>query len=262
MIKQIDNKMSYYDLTKKERETFKAKIENSIKLDFLNNKYESILKYATDEDTYVRRNVYISIGKIYREEKKHRKKIISLLKILVDNGDEKVRQVVVYSAGEIGKVNFEDIIEILEQALFDHHNSVLNAVTGALKQLGDKNPIPTLRFVKKHLRNLDTNIQVRLLHGLELRGRTHPEDILPILAEYQDESQSKVMKMIIHILGQISYKQGCLEKVMCILKSWKNKNLVEKALKEIIKVHRNYAKFSYLSPEEVQDIIKKEFETA
>lgn len=65
--------------------------------------------------------------------------------------------------------------------------------------------------------------------------------------------------MVVHILGQISYKRGCLEKVISSIKSWNNKDLVEKTLKEIIDVHRNYVKFSYLSPEDAQDIIKKEF---
>jgi hypothetical protein len=251
--------VSYYDLTKKERKTLKAKIEDSIKLDIQSNTYENILKYASEEDTYIRKNVYTSIGRIYREEKRYRKKIISILQTLFSNKNEKIRQVVIYSTGEIGKVNFEDTIEILEKSFFDCHHSVLNALAGALKQLADKNPNPTLCFIKKHLRNLDSSIQVKLLHGLELRGRTHPEDILPILAEYQNESRLIIVKMVVHILGQISYKRGCLEKVISSIKSWNNKDLVEKTLKEIIDVHRNYVKFSYLSPEDAQDIIKKEF---
>lgn len=43
---------------------------------------------------------------------------------------------------------------------------------------------------------------------------------------------------------QISYKNGCLEKVVSALKTWENRELVEKALKEILEVHKRYAKFS------------------
>lgn len=76
-----------------------------------------------------------------------------------------------------------------------------------------------------------------MLHGLELRGRTHPEDVLPILAEYQNDSEKKVIDTIVHILGQISYKKGCLERVVSSLKGWENTDLINRALKEIVIVH-------------------------
>lgn len=249
--------MKFYDLAKDERIKLTTQIEDAVGYAVKNSKIEGILEYATDKDTYIRRNVSLSFGKIYRAEKNLRKKILSILRLLYDHSDVKVRQVAVYAAGEIGKVNFDDVTEILEKALFDSHHAVLNALTGALKQGGSKNPVPTVEFIKKHVKNVEAGIQVKLLHGLELRGRTHPEEILPILAEYQDESRAQIVKMVVHILGQISYKQGCLTKVLDALKSWHNKKLVAMALKEISTVHRNYAKFSSLSPEEMQEIIKK-----
>jgi HEAT repeat protein len=185
-----------------------------------------------------------------------------MLESLYHSSDEMVRQTVVHALGEVGKNHFEDIRELLEKAFSDSHHSVLNAVTGALKQLGEKNPIQTLAFVKKHLQHCNSKVRVKLLHGLELRGRTHPEDVLPILAEYQNDSGKKVIETIIHILGQISYKKGCLETVIRTLKAWENTNLTNKALKEIINVHRNYSKFSFLSHEEAQELISKEFDIA
>jgi len=62
--------------------------------------------------------------------------------------------------------------------------------------------------------------------------------------------------MIIHVLGQISYKNGCLEKVVENLKSWKNRELVRDAFKEILKVHSRY-KCAVRSPEDAEDYIKK-----
>lgn len=42
--------------------------------------------------------------------------------------------------------------------------------------------------------------------------------------------------MVIHVLGPINYKEGCLEKVVQILRRWENKALVDEALEEILYV--------------------------
>jgi hypothetical protein len=62
--------------------------------------------------------------------------------------------------------------------------------------------------------------------------------------------------MIIHVIGQISYQKGCLEKVVDALKRWQNKELVCEAAEEILKVHRRY-KFAARSAEDAEDWIKK-----
>ncbi len=156
-------------------------------------------------------------------------------------------------------MDFDNISTMLEQILNDSHHSVKNAVVGTLKQLGEKNPKPTLRFAKKHLHSSNPQIRLEILHGMELRGRTHPEEILPLLYSLQNDENKNVIKMIIHVLGQISYKKGCLEKVLVHLKTWKNQLLVNKVLKEIIDVHYRYGKFSYISPEKAEMYINKEF---
>jgi hypothetical protein len=86
-----------------------------------------------------------------------------------------------------------------------------------------------------------------------LRGRTHPEDILPLLATLQNDPTKRVYSTLVHVIGQISYKKKCLSKVVTALNQWENKTLIEDAVNEIIDVHseRRYAKFSALSQEEV-----------
>ncbi|WP_332634753.1 hypothetical protein [Halalkalibacter flavus] len=63
--------------------------------------------------------------------------------------------------------------------------------------------------------------------------------------------------MIIHVLGQISYKEGCLEKVVQNLREWENKELVQEAIIEIIDVHQRYIDFSDKTAEEAQIYISK-----
>jgi hypothetical protein len=96
------------------------------------------------------------------------------------------------------------------------------------------------------------------VHGIELRGRTHPEDVLPVLYKLQNEENKRVRDMIIHVLGQISYKNGCLENVISSLKQWENQALVGEALDEIIVVHGRY-RFAVKSKEEVEEYIRMEF---
>jgi hypothetical protein len=253
--------MAYYDLPKEERKILKKTIENSILLDLQSKEYESIVEYSSDDDTYIRKNVYLGIGKFYKQVPELRKEIFALLETLLDSPNENVRQTVVYALGEIGKSHFDKTTELLERAFDDPHHKVLNAVTGALKQLGERNPQSTLTFIKTHLPHCTAKVRLKLLHGLELRGRTHPEDVLPILENYQHDAHKNVIKMVIHVLGQISYKEGCLETVVQGLKNWDNANLVTMALQEILDVHQNYSKFCAVTTEEAIEVIRKGFPT-
>lgn len=92
--------------------------------------------------------------------------------------------------------------------------------------MGQKNPEPTFDFARKHLKDDDPKIRREIVHGIELRGRTHPEDVLPLLEELQDEEVKEVRNMVIHVIGQISYKKGCLEKVVDALNGWRNMGCV------------------------------------
>lgn len=125
--------------------------------------------------------------------------------------------------------------------------------------MGEKNPVPTLEFAKQFLHHENKEIRREICHGIELRGRTHPQDILPLLKELQDDKTARVRNTLVHVLGQIAYKKGCLETVIKDLKTWKNKELVADVIDEIIDVHDRYKNFSVKTQEEAIKYIEKNF---
>jgi HEAT repeat protein len=260
--------MGFYDLSKVERQKLVTEIEDKILQEILDlgniNDNEDLIipetiwNYSSDNDTYIRKNAYLAIGRIYITHNDLECVILQLLDLMLVDKEEKVRQTSVYALGEIGKKDAEIVFKPFEKALIDKHHSVRNAVIGALKQMGLKNPIPTFIFAKKHLHDDDPKIRREIIHGIELRGRTHPEEVLPLLKELQNEKVKSVRDMIIHVIGQISYKEGCLEIVVENLKNWTNRDLVTDALKEIVNVHKRY-KFATRTPEEADEYIKKHF---
>ena len=90
-----------------------------------------------------------------------------------------------------------------------------------------------------------------------MRGRTHPQDILPLLKELQYDRTPGVRNTLVHVLGQIAYKKGCLQTVIQALNTWKNIEVVEKAMDEIIDVHKRYKSFAVLTPQEALHYIEK-----
>lgn len=170
--------------------------------------------------------------------------------------DFKIRQTVINSAGEIGKTDFENVQQFFDKALFDKHHSPRNAVIGSIKKMGEVNPGPVLYWAKKLLHHPDKEIRREICHGIELRGRKYPQDILPLLQELQPDKTSRVRNTLVHVIGQISYKKGCLEMVVEHLKTWENKKLIADALEEIIDVHGRYKGFSALSQEQAQQYIE------
>ncbi|MHA1414049.1 MAG: sister chromatid cohesion protein PDS5 [Promethearchaeota archaeon] len=251
--------MGFYDLPKKQRIKIMEKMKNNMLLDLKNKNSIKIEKYFSDKDTYIRQKAYLIIGKIYKEHSHLKKVIIEILNELFTSCNEKIRQTVVYACGEIGKIDPPEIMDLLERALNEDNKSVRNAVVGSLKRIGEKNPNFIFKIAKKYLHHPDPRIRKQIIHGLELHGRTHPEEILPFLKELQNDKDKNVIKMMIHVLGQISYKKGCLEKVVDNLSKWNNKNLVKKAIEEIIKVHDRYQKFSEKNAEEARMYIEKYF---
>ncbi|GMN10819.1 hypothetical protein MTsPCn9_30160 [Croceitalea sp. MTPC9] len=251
--------MGFYDLSKEERIALVAKIDARILEDFFNNKLEHTLNYFSNEDTYIRKAGYLAVGKVYKSKKIAVKSIISLLNKLFTSEKEKVRQTTVNAAGEIGKTDFEAVTHFFDKGLFDEHHSVRNAVIGSIKKMGEKNPKPVLAWAKQYLHHEDKEIRREICHGIELRGRTHPEDILPLLKELQHDQTARVKNTLIHVLGQIAYKKGCLETVVTELNTWKNKELVEKALDEIVDVHHRYRDFAILTQEQAVKYISKNY---
>jgi hypothetical protein len=251
--------MKFYDLSKAEREKLVRKIHNDILDDLKSGKLDHFRKYFSDEDTYIRKAAYQSAGKIFTVESDLQKTINASLEQLFKEENPHIRQTVINSAGEIGIIYFSKIKHLLEQGFSDPHHSVRNAVIGSLKKICAKNPKETIPFIKSQLHHSDPEIRREMCHGLELRGRTHPQDVLPVLKELQDEKVARVRNMLIHVIGQISYKKGCLEKVLEDITKWKNKEIVKKSLDEILEVQERYKNFSFLSSKETKALIKKYF---
>ena len=251
--------MGFYDLDKAERILLVEQINKEILDDIQKEKVNHIITYFSDEDTYIRKAGYLAIGKIWKGYPDLHTRIIPLLDRLCVSHNEKIRQTGVNAAGEIGINEFGCVEHFFNNGLFDEHHSVRNAVIGSIKKMGEKNPVPVLEWAKKYLHHTDKEVRREICHGIELRGRTHPQDILPMLKELQFDHTARVRNTLVHVLGQIAYKKGCLETVIEDLKSWENKDLVLQALDEIIDVHHRYRDFAILTQEQAIAYIDKHY---
>ncbi|MGB0788985.1 MAG: HEAT repeat domain-containing protein [Marinirhabdus sp.] len=245
--------MGYYDLTKKQRAEKTAFIQTELYGALLKEDTSVTESYFNDRDLYIRKAAYLGAGRVYGANAALRATLVAQLKKLQEHPDELVRQTVVNTAGEIGTFHFKTVKPFFDRALFDPHHKVRNAVIGSLKKMGQKNPGPVLTWAKGYINHPDKEIRREVCHGIELRGRTHPQDILPILAKLQFEKTKRVRTTLVHVLGQISYKKGCLPIVVKTLAAWGDKQLVEDAMAEIIDVHslERYAKFTTMAQDEV-----------
>ena len=81
--------MAFYDLAKQQRN----KLVVTIKLDIFNELTTAQLKktlvYFANEDTYIRKSAYLSVGRIYFENKNLQPQIITQLNILQLQDDYK-----------------------------------------------------------------------------------------------------------------------------------------------------------------------------
>lgn len=242
--------MKFYDLPKKDRDLLVFKINRLIQDDLTTGSTEYLRDFFSDDDTYIRKTAYQAVGKCYFSERTLRDKIHTQLKQFMTSENELVRQTTINAAGEIGKFYFEEVESFFDEGLFDDHHKVRNAVIGSIKKMGEKNPLPVLNWAKQYLDHPSKEIRREICHGIELRGRKYPQDILPMLKRLEFDDTSRVKNTLVHVLGQISYKKGCLSTVIEHLKDWNNKELVIKAIDEIIDVHHRYEKFSFLTQKE------------
>ncbi|MES2678752.1 MAG: HEAT repeat domain-containing protein [Bacteroidota bacterium] len=251
--------MAFYDLTKEERANLVKGMHQFMAREIENNSLKKMKLYFSDNDTYIRKSAYIILGRIYRSVSESRENIIEALNELFGDHDFKVRQTTVNAAGEIGMTEFSPVKRFFDQGLFDSHHSVRNAVIGSIKKMSEKNPVPVLKWARGYLHHPEYEIRREICHGIELRGRTHPEDILPMLKELQFDKTARVSNTLVHVLGQIAYKKGCLNTVIMHLNGWENEVLVKKAVAEIIDVHDRYKDFSILTQKQAIDFINKEW---
>ncbi|MEL6809987.1 MAG: HEAT repeat domain-containing protein [Bacteroidota bacterium] len=245
--------MGFYDLSKEERAQKVSDIQLELLKGVRKKELHSFIEYFSDDDTYIRKAAYQGFGRIYSTEVSLRKELLRILFNLRQHPNELIRQTVVNAAGEIGMFQFEAVQAYFDEALFDEHHKVRNAVIGSMKKMSQKNPIPTLAWAKQYLAHPDKEVRREICHGIELRGRTHPQDILPLLQKLEHDKTKRVRDTLVHVIGQISYKKGCLPTVVSALNQWANVELVRDAADEIVDVHseKRYAKFSALTQEEV-----------
>lgn len=251
--------MSFYDLSKEERANLVEQIKTDIAFEIKKGQLKKTIIYFSDADTYIRKSAYLSVGRIYIENTDLQPKIISVLNQLSKDSSAHIRQTVINAAGEIGKHNFETVQSFFEIGLFDEHHSVRNAVIGSIKKMSEKNPVPVLNWSRQYLYHPDKEIRREICHGIELRGRTHPQDILPLLKELQFDKTKRVRNTLVHVIGQIAYKKGCIQTVIADLNTWENKALIMEAVDEIIDVHHRYRNFSVLNQKEAIAYIEKHF---
>lgn len=251
--------MAFYDLPKEERNLLVAEIHAAILEDLKSGSSTNILPCFDDSDTYIRKSAYLSIGRLYNQFKNFQPKIIATLDDLLEAGSFRIRQTAINAAGEIGKTDFGIVRHIFDKGLFDKHHSPRNAVIGSVKKMGEVNPAPVLGWAKEYLHHPDKEIRREICHGIELRGRKHPQDILPLLKELQHDKTARVRNTLVHVIGQIAYKKGCLETVVEQLNHWENKQLVADALEEIIDVHHRYRNFSALTQDEARQYIAENY---
>ena len=247
--------MSFYDLGKDDRAALVEQINNAIAYDIHHHTMGSIVCYFADQDTYIRKTAYLAIGRCYQSHKNLLPALLAVLNRLLLSEDPKVRQTAVNAAGEIGKTDFYSVQSFFDTGLFDAHHSVRNAVIGSMKKMGEKNPVPMLEWSRKYLHHPDKEIRREICHGIELRGRTHPQDVLPLLRELQFDKTRRVRWTLVHVIGQIAYKKGCLETVMKEILQWENKALISDAIEEIIDVHHRYRNFSFYTQYQAREYI-------
>lgn len=249
--------MAFYDLPKHEREKLSQNIQAALLSDVQYNQNNQFVKYFSDEDTYIRKCAYLTVGKLYKLEPSQQGQLVITITNLVSNPNFYVRQTAINAAGEIGIVNFACIEKLMDIGLFDAHHAVRNAVIGSIKKMGEKNPEPVLAWAKLYLHHPDKEIRREICHGIELRGRKYPQDILPLLKTLQFDETKRVSKTLVHVIGQIAYKKGCLPIVVNELNTWENKLLVKQAWVEIIDVHERYQNFAHLTQQQAIAYIKK-----
>ncbi|MFH0860109.1 MAG: HEAT repeat domain-containing protein [Candidatus Altiarchaeota archaeon] len=249
--------MGFYDMGRRERADYVHNMREALLDDFRRGDESNIRRYFSDDDGHVRQKAYLAAGRLYKEKRELRENILKTLHELSSSKDEKVRQTVVHCYSEIGMITPDEAVKVFETALADGSWKVRNSVVGSLKVIGEKNPDAAIGFANSFLRNPDPRIRKAVLHGLELRGRTHPQDILPVLEKAQFDSDREVRETLVHVLSQISYKKGCLEKVVNALNGWENKDMVKKAVKEILEVHRRYARFSHMTADKAEEYMRE-----
>src|SRR5215210_8080198 len=111
--------MGFYNLTKEERVKKVQQIHDELRTALKNNKPSKIVPYFSDEDTYIRKAAYQSIGKLFNQEPELRGKITSTLEKMLLEKSANIRQTAINAAGEIGMSHFGTVEFLFDRGLFD-----------------------------------------------------------------------------------------------------------------------------------------------
>jgi hypothetical protein len=253
--------MGFYDLSKSEREQKYQDIQDDILRGLLQGESDRTAVYFDDADTYIRKAAYLGVGKIYKQDLAPLNDIIDMLDMFMAADSERIRQTVINAAGELAMGDFACVEHLFDIGITDPHHSVKNAVQGSLKKAGEKNPVQIIPFCRRHITSPEPEVRRTAAHGLELRGRTHPEDVMPIFRLLQFEKHKRVRPMLVHIFGQVGYKKGCLEKVTAELLTWDDKALADECFEAILEQHRHidshFRTVETLSAQECEDYLRE-----
>ena len=127
--------MAFYDLPKQERIHVVANMSNDILNEIESAEFKNTFSYFSNEDTYIRKSAYLSVGRLYFTNKTLQPKVIQMLDSFLLQDDFKIRQTVINAAGEIGKRDFEIVQHFFDFVLVDAHHSPRNAGIGAVKKM-------------------------------------------------------------------------------------------------------------------------------
>jgi len=127
--------MPFYDLPRNQRQQLVERIRNDV-FEFINgDARRNIRAYASDPDTYIRKNCYLALGRLHATKAELRAAVIKCLRSFLSDQDELVRQTAIYALGEIGKKEAELPLQLFESFLENWENREL--VEEALKEILD-----------------------------------------------------------------------------------------------------------------------------
>lgn len=141
--------MSFYTLSKTEREQKCRGIQDDIACDLWQDEFSVTTAYFDDADTYTRRAAYLGVGKLFKQNLVTASDITHMLDKLIKSNSERICQTVINAAGEIAMTDFTFVEHLFDTGILDPHHSVRNAVQGSLKKSGEKNSVLHAAYNKR-----------------------------------------------------------------------------------------------------------------
>ncbi len=238
--------MKFYELSREERTKLRTGIINEVK------RRQGFLKYAANEDVYIRKIAARTIGKV---------KNLGFLNSHMNDDNEFVRQTIGYALLWIGKKNPVQVISNLKELASDGSKHVRSACIEALRGIGKSSPGRMVNLLKPWLKSDNPNIRACAVNGVELVGRDVDPDIAFKLLRLV-RNDADVQCELIRVLVQASYKYGP-KKTFIELRKWKVNasdsvlKIINEAVSEILSIHKDKPRLCIKSYREVLELSKK-----